>query len=152
MEAEVISEKNSIFDVVCNLICEPKTSLQAQSPLTLAFIGDAVYSMVIRTMAVNMGNTANAKLHERTTRYVSARAQAWMYDFWIQKELLTTEEADILRRGYNAKTHSQAKNASSVEYHKATGVEALSGYLYQKDEVARIVELISIGIREYEKR
>lgn len=135
-----------IFALVSEELCKPKTELRAQSPLTLAFIGDAVYSLIIRTMVVNQGNTANGKLHTKSTKYVSAPAQAQMADYWVNNNLLSEEEYDIYRRGMNAKPHSQAKNASTIDYHKATGLEALSGYLYQSGQMERLVELIKSGL------
>lgn len=142
MEAEV----KDILAEISERICAPKNELRSLSPLTLAFVGDAVYSLIIRTVVVNLGNSANNKLHERSTKYVSAKAQAAMAEFWMEQDILTDEEFDILKRGINAKTHSQAKNASTAEYHKATGVETLSGYLYLKGETGRLIEIISKGI------
>lgn len=137
-----------IFELVSNELCKPKTELRAQSPLTLAFIGDGVYSLIIRTMVVNQGNTANGKLHTKSTSYVSAKAQAAMADFWVEKELLSESEYEIFRRGMNAKPHSQAKNASTIDYHKATGLEALSGYLYQSGQLDRLIKLIKVGLEQ----
>lgn len=137
---------NSIYELTSDMLCKPKTPLQAQSPLTLAFVGDAVFSLIFRTMVVNQGNSANGKLHTKTTKYVSAPAQAKLADWWQDNGVLTEEEHDIYRRGMNAKPKSQAKNASTIDYHKATGVEALCGYLYQKGETKRLIELIKLGI------
>jgi len=122
---------------------EPKTPLGAMSPLTLAFLGDAVYSIVIRTIVVNKGNTANHKLHSRSTEYVSAPAQARLAENLMERGLLTDEEQDILRRGMNAKPKHQAKNASTKEYHLATGFEALCGYLYLGRQMGRLLDLLS---------
>lgn len=124
----------------------PKTDLKSQSPLTLAFIGDAVYSLVMRNIVVNQGNMANNRLHKKTTELVSANAQAKMADLWEEKEVLTQTEADILKRGTNSHTKTQAKNASSYAYHRATGVEALAGYLYLAGRMDRLVDLILLGL------
>lgn len=142
MEAEI----NDILSLIADRICPPKTELKAISPLTFAFVGDAVYSLIIRTAVVNRGNMANQKLHKKSTEYVSAKAQAQMADYWLQSGMLTAEELDVLKRGINTKTHSQAKNASTAEYHKATGVEVLSGYLYLKGELSRLIELMAAGM------
>ncbi len=114
--------------------------LRSYSPLTFAFIGDGVYGLYVRTALVNAGNTQARKLHERTSRIVSATAQAKALD--AISDMLTDEETDIVKRGTNAHTSHQAKNASSYDYHKATGLEALFGYLYLKGDTDRIEELI----------
>lgn len=121
----------------------PKTPLGAMSPLTLAFLGDAVYSIVIRTIVVNKGNTASHKLHGKSTEYVSAPAQAKLAELLLERELLSEEEQEILRRGVNAKPKSQAKHASTKEYHLATGLETLCGYLYLAGRTDRLLELMS---------
>ncbi|MCR5775778.1 MAG: ribonuclease III [Lachnospiraceae bacterium] len=122
--------------------------LRTYSPLTLAFLGDGVYGLCVRSRLVKMGNTHARVLHERTARTVSATAQAKAYDRLEEGGVLTEEEADIMRRGLNAHVSHQAKNASSLEYHKATGLEALFGYLYLSGAGARIGELIDVCIDE----
>lgn len=140
------SLERDILSQIRNQLGEPANALNTISPLTFAFVGDAVYSLIMRTMVVDRGNTANGKLHSKTTAYVSARAQAEMADKWINREMLNDEEMAVLRRGINAKPHSVAKSASTYEYHRATGVETLAGYLYLKGDTARLVELIKKGL------
>ncbi|MCR4611240.1 MAG: ribonuclease III [Lachnospiraceae bacterium] len=123
--------------------------IKTYSPLTLAYIGDDVFDLIIRTIVVNRGNTKPAKLHGATVKYVSAVAQAKMHD--TISELLNEEEADILRRGRNANPHTKAKNASSADYMKATALETLVGFLYLKDEQDRIFELLQKGIEVIDK-
>ncbi len=118
--------------------------VKTYSPLTFAFIGDDVFDLIIRTIVVSKGNTKPEKLHNECIKYVSAVSQAKMYE--AVKEMLTDEEADILRRGRNAKPHSKAKSASSTEYMKATALETLIGYLYLTDNHDRIFELLKVGI------
>ncbi|MBO6146274.1 MAG: ribonuclease III [Lachnospiraceae bacterium] len=118
--------------------------LRSYSPLTFAFLGDGVYGLYVRTALVNSGNTQARKLHERTSRIVSATAQARALD--AISDVLTDEEADIVNRGSNAHTAHQAKNASSFDYHRATGLETLFGYLYLKGDTDRIEELIELCI------
>ena len=120
-----------------------KQDLRAYSPLTLAFIGDAVYSLVVRTIIVERANRANNALHKESVKYVSAENQAKIVD--VLGPVLTQEEADVLRRGRNAKPHTTAKNASLKAYHAATGLEALVGYLYLAGQTDRMLELIKIG-------
>ena len=109
------------------------------SPLTLAYIGDGIFDIVIRSVVVAKGNSRANDLHKRTSKIVKAHTQALMIEA-LEGEL-TEEEADIYRRGRNAKSGTMAKNASMSDYRKATGFEALMGYLYLKDDFERIVFL-----------
>ena len=118
------------------------------SPLALAFIGDSVFDVVIKTIIVEQANCQVNKLQKRTSEIVKAVSQARIAD--ALKDDLTEEEANILRRGRNAKPYTKAKNASYGEYCKATGLEALVGYLYLKGEEARIVELVKLGLEKAE--
>ncbi len=118
--------------------------VRAYSPLTLAYIGDGVYDLVIRTLVVERANRPAAELHRLTTRYVKAQAQAQISA--ALKDELTAEEADIFRRGRNAKPYTTAKNATRADYHKATGFEALMGYLYLTGQQERMLELIRRGV------
>lgn len=114
------------------------------SPLTLAYIGDAAYELVVRTIFVSQGNCQVQKLHRRTTACVSAKAQCRMIQTLLPE--LSDEEAAIYRRGRNAKPYTKAKNASIEEYLEATGFEAVIGYLYLKREFDRMNELIARGL------
>ena len=120
--------------------------LRTYSPLTLAFLGDGVYGLYVRSALVKRGNTHTRKLHQETSRIVSAGAQAVLFDKLMEGDILSDEERDIMRRGSNAHVTHQAKNASSLDYHKATGLEALFGYLYLKDETDRISMIADMGI------
>lgn len=122
--------------------------IRTYSPLTLAYIGDDVFDLIIRTIVVNKGNTSPNKLHGNTIQYVSARAQSNILDSIMP--ILTDEEKDIARRGRNSKPHSKAKNASTIDYLKATALESVVGYLYLKDDMERIFELIEYGINKIE--
>ena len=122
--------------------------IRTYSPLTLAYIGDDVFDLIIRTIVVNKGNTSPNKLHGNTVQYVSARAQSSILDSIMP--ILTDEEKDIARRGRNSKPHSKAKNASTIDYLKATALESIVGYLYLKDDMERIFELIKYGINKIE--
>lgn len=121
-----------------------EVDIRTYSPLTLAYLGDEVFDMVIRTAVVAKGNTKPHLLHQKTSKIVKATTQAKMID--AIEELLTEEEKDINRRGRNAKSATMAKHASMAEYRKATGFEALLGYLYLQDKMDRIVELTKEGI------
>lgn len=115
--------------------------IRTYSPLTLAYIGDAVFEVVIRTLIVEKGQRAANALHKHATKVVCAQTQAKMID--AVYESLTQEEQDLYRRGKNTKIHSSAKNASLADYRKATGFEALCGYLFLKDDTVRIMQIIS---------
>lgn len=110
------------------------------APLVLAYIGDAVYEIIIRQMVVSKGNRAVEKLHKKAITLVNAGTQADIIEVLLP--LLTPEEESIYKRGKNAKSGTSSKNASLKDYHKATGFEALIGYLYLKNEMNRISELI----------
>lgn len=120
--------------------------IRTYSPLTLAYIGDAVYEIIIRTILVKKGNCPVNELHKRASNLVKASAQSAI----IQKieDILTEEEHDVYKRGRNTRSATIAKNAKMSDYRRATGFEALVGYLYLKDEYMRIVELVRTGIGE----
>ena len=118
--------------------------LESYSPLTLAYIGDAIYDLVIRTVVVGRANRPANILHHITVKYVSAGAQARIVT--ALQERFTQEEQEVYRRGKNAKPHTMAKNASPGDYRKATGFEAVLGWLYLKNEVERVLELVREGI------
>ncbi|MBQ1802515.1 Mini-ribonuclease 3 [Lachnobacterium bovis] len=120
--------------------------IRTYSPLTLAYIGDGIYDLVIRSIIVGRGNTKASKLHMRTSQIVKANAQAQVIE--AIEDLLTEEEEEIYKRGRNAKSPTMAKNASMKDYRKATGFEALVGYLYLQDRFERILELTKIGLEK----
>ena len=125
------------------------TDIRTYSPLTLAYIGDAFYELVIRTSLVEKGNTQVNKLHQRASKLVKASAQSEIVE--KLKPYLTEEEMGIFKRGRNAKSFTMAKNASMSDYRRATGFEALMGHLYLTEKWDRMLELIKIGITEGEK-
>ncbi|MBQ4536704.1 MAG: ribonuclease III [Lachnospiraceae bacterium] len=120
--------------------------VRAYSPLTLAYIGDAIYDLVIRSVVVERGNRSNNDLHKKTTKYVKAEAQAKM--IMALMEELTEDEQAVYKRGRNAKSYTMAKNASMSDYRKATGYEALMGYLYLTGQQSRMLQLIKKGIAD----
>ncbi len=124
-----------------------KQDIKTYSPLALAFIGDGIYELVIRTIVVGKGNKQPSKLQRETSRFAKAQAQAAMAEKLLP--LLTEEEADVYRRGRNAKSYTVAKNASVNDYRKATGFEALMGYLYLQDELPRLLELVKEAVGTY---
>ena len=123
--------------------------IRTYSPLTLAYIGDAIYELVIRTILVEKGNTQVNKLHKRASRLVKASAPSAMIE--KLKPYLTEEEMGVFKRGRNAKAATMAKNATMSDYRRATGFEALMGYLYLTEQWERMLELMKTGIREVEQ-
>lgn len=126
----------------------PEVDIKTYSPLVLAYIGDGIYDMIIRTIVVAHGNSQPNKLHKRTSRFVKASAQSAMIE--AIKEDLTEEELKVYKRGRNAKSATVAKNATMVDYRRATGFEALMGYLYLQGKLTRLIELIKSGLEKCE--
>ncbi len=122
--------------------------IRTYSPLTLAYIGDAIFDVIIRSILVNKGNTAVNKLHQRASSIVKAGTQAALVKALADE--LTEEEADYYRRGRNSKPHTKAKNASTIEYLDATGFEAVMGFLYLTGNMDRACELVKKGIEKLE--
>ena len=121
-----------------------EVDVRAYSPLTLAYIGDAVYEMVIRTVMVERANKAANELHKKTVKFVQAGTQAAM--IMALQDVLTEDEMAVFKRGRNAKSNTSAKNASITDYRKATGFEALIGFLYLMDDMDRVLFLVKEGI------
>ena len=118
--------------------------IRTYSPLALAYIGDGIYDLVIRNLIVRHGNCQPNELHKRTSALVKASAQSALIDKLMDK--LTEEELAVYKRGRNAKSYTMAKNATMKDYRKATGFEALMGYLYLQGETERLVSLVREGL------
>lgn len=114
------------------------------SSLALAYIGDAIYEILVRTMVLSKGNAPVNKLHKKSKEYVNAKAQAELYHSIA--EYLTEEEQAVFRRGRNAKSFTTPKNMTIADYRYATGLEALFGYLYLKGDMKRALELFEKGV------
>ncbi|HIT89105.1 MAG TPA: ribonuclease III [Candidatus Merdenecus merdavium] len=120
--------------------------IKTYSPLTLAYIGDGIYELIIRTILVKKGNRQTNKLHKKASSLVKASAQTAMIEGIMDE--LTPEELAVYKRGRNSKSFTTAKNATVSDYRKATGFEALMGYLYLKEDMIRIIDLIKIGLEK----
>ncbi len=115
--------------------------VKQMSPLTWAYVGDAVFELYIRTYLINTTNLKPHELHVKSIKYVKAKAQA---DILQKLETdLTEDEKDVVRRGRNTQTHHIAKNASVQDYMYATAFEALIGYLYLTKQDERLTEILS---------
>ena len=122
--------------------------IRTYSPVVLAYIGDAVYELVIRTILVDQGNRQANTLHKKASTYVKASAQAAMMEAILED--LTEEELAVYKRGRNAKTVSMAKHATMHDYRHATGFEALMGYLYLNHQMKRLIDLVKLGMERTE--
>lgn len=120
--------------------------IRTYSPLVLAFIGDGVFDLIVRTIIVEQGNTHANLLHKRCSQLVKAETQAVMIEKILP--LLSEEEVAVYKRGRNAKVGSKSRSASLADYKKATGFEALLGYLYLDHKMERILELVKAGLEE----
>ena len=108
------------------------------SPLVLAYIGDSIYDLVIKTWVIEQGNMQVNKLNKKTSSIVKAESQSAM--------MLSEHEEAVYKRGRNAKSYTSAKNASIGDYRRATGFEALIGYLYLSGQYERMMELVKAGL------
>ena len=150
-------EKLNLLDEIKKEFACGEKDVNAYSPLALAYIGDDVYDVVIRTLVVEKANRPAHELHKEAVKYVKASAQAAIMDRLLEDEksgecFLTQEETDIYKRGRNAKSYTMAKNASMTDYRKATGFEAMIGYLYLSGRQSRVIEIIKHAISDrYEK-
>ena len=119
------------------------------SPLTLAYIGDCVYELVVRTIVVGTAERTVNTMHKHTCKYVNAAAQRQILDSIADQ--LTEQEQSVVRRGRNAKSHSVAKNASVSDYRYATGFEALCGYWYLTGQNGRMLSLITEAMKAFDE-
>ena len=113
---------------------------QSYSSLTLAYVGDAVYEVFIRTRLTENGDKKVNRLHKEAKNFVSAKAQSLIVEALLDS--LTPDEIDIFKRGRNTKVNTKAKNADFKEYHNATGLETLFGFLYLSGNKERLTELM----------
>ena len=120
--------------------------LRSYSPLTLAYIGDGVYELIIRTILVKKGNCPVNRLHKKASSLVKAGAQSAIME--VIEEELTPEELSVYRRGRNAHSPTMAKHATMADYRRATGFEDLMGSLYLKEDYTRMLTLVRMGIGE----
>ena len=139
-----MEESLSLLDKIKKTFDCDNVDVRMYSPLTLAFMGDCVFEIVIRSIVVGRGNRQAGNLHKTKSSVVNAKVQARMIEALMEE--LTEEERAVYKRGRNAKPHTVAKNASVNDYRKATGLEALFGYLYLSGQEARILELTKRGL------
>ena len=129
-------------------ISEDKQELLKMSNLGLAYLGDAVYEVMVRSWLCLHGKLTPGKLHRAALDYVAAPKQAAKMDLLLP--ILTEEEATIFKRGRNASPHSYPKGATRREYQIATGLETLFGWLYLQGQTDRLNQLFELIMREEE--
>lgn len=142
---EELNKKELLDQIKTKFQCKG-VDIRSYSPLTLAFLGDCVFEIIVRTVIVERGNRSPNRLHKDKAKIVNASTQARMIE--VLEEELTEEECSVYHRGRNAKSYTSAKNASITDYRKATGLEALCGYLYLNGQMDRVLELVSIGLHK----
>lgn len=139
-----MEESLNIYSAIIEKLAMEKQDIRTISPLTLAYIGDSVFDLTIKTMVVGEGNAPVNKMHKKVSEIVKAHGQVLMYE--AIKDILTEDESSVFKRGRNAKSYTSAKNATKIDYRIATGYEALIGYLYLQDKMDRVLELVNIGL------
>lgn len=144
IELDQTKSDESLLEAILRTFPGRQQDVRTYSPLALAYIGDAIYDLIIRTVVVERANRPANQLHHITVQYVKASAQALIVQALMEE--FTEEEHAVYRRGHNSKPHTMAKNASMEDYLKATGFEAVLGYLYLNGRMDRVLELVKRGI------
>lgn len=134
------SIKDNLTSDIWDVLGLKSVSSRQLSPLVLAYIGDSIFDLVVKTKIVTAGNTQVNKMNRAASSIVKAESQSKMIGYLEDK--LTEEEGSVYKRGRNAKSYTSAKNASISDYRRATGFEALMGYLYLSGQYERMCELI----------
>lgn len=122
------------------------------SPLTLAYMGDAVLDQFVRGHIILKHQSKPNRLHQEAKRFVSAKSQAQTLEELLADDWFTESELAIIKRGRNAKSHTKAKNTDIQTYRKSSGLEALIGYLHLAQETDRLIELLDEIVNRVEKR
>lgn len=140
--------EDNLLEQIRHAFPAKERDIRTVSPLKLAYLGDAVFEILIRTYVFDSAKGPVKQLHYLTSSLVNAGSQAAMAHRMRPK--LTAEEETIFKRGRNAKAASVAKNADIVDYRNATGLEALYGYLYLTNQMERAIELLQYAHKECE--
>lgn len=145
LEGEV-SEHGSLGLLMAQALELQKIDPRIYSPLVLAYIGDAVYEVLIRTRVINRGSMQVNKMHKKSASLVNAGTQANLIKALMEE--LTEDELAVYKRGRNAKSATTAKHAAMMDYRMATGFEALIGYLYLTGSYERMLKLVHNGLEK----
>lgn len=138
-----MSEKIFIFDIDIM----PEKDIQQINPQSLAFVGDAVYSLFVRTHFCKASSARSRKLHKQSTDFVKASAQSSALDDIYDS--LTESELAVAKRARNTKVNTMSKHAKMIEYKKSTAFEALLGYLYLSGKRDRLNELLNLAVKNF---
>lgn len=138
----------NLTESIKNVLGLKEISPAQLSPLVLAYIGDSIYDLVIKTWVIEQGNMKVNKLNKKTSSIVKAESQSAMIG--VIEPMLSEHEEAVYKRGRNAKSYTSAKNASIGDYRRATGFEALMGYLYLSGQYERMMELVKAGLESLE--
>lgn len=123
------------------LFSHQKPDPRSYSPLALAYIGDTVFDLFVRTKIIEQGNRRVTDMHRRAVSLVRAESQADMARM-LEEQVLAPDEIEILKWGRNAKVNTHPKGATLAEYHMATGLETLLGFLYLDGREERLGEIL----------
>ena len=143
------SIKKSLADSISECFEIQEVDIRTYSPLALAYIGDCVFDLIIKTLVMNEGNQPVQKMHQKTSSIVQASSQSKMMR--ILQPILTEDEHAVYKKGRNTKAVSPAKNQSLTDYRRATGFEALMGHLYLTGQYDRMTELVKMGLSYLEE-
>lgn len=136
-------------DRISLLFRKPAYPADELNPLALAYIGDAVYEVYVRQYVMSLHNHRPHVLHQRSSSYVSAKAQAKALHALLP--LLSEKELDVVKRGRNAKSGTAPKNADMIDYRHSTAFECLIGYLHVRQDIERLVQIMELALRAIEQ-
>lgn len=145
-QAEQTELEQQVQANLTEMLALPKMDVRTYSPLVLAYIGDVVYEILVRTRVVSHGSMQVNKMHKKSASLVKAETQANLAKLLMDE--LTPEEASVYRRGRNARSATMAKHATMIDYRMATGFEALMGYLYLMGRYDRVLKLVHDGFEK----
>lgn len=143
-----MNTSNSLLKNIHFFFPVEEKDIRTIAPLKLAYLGDAVFEIIIRTLTLDTTGGPVKNLHKKSSSLVNAASQAALAAAMLP--LMTEEEASVFRHGRNAKTSSVAKHADIHDYRNATGLEALFGYLYLSDRMDRATELLKQAVTKLE--
>ena len=146
MEMEQTALEQQVQANLTEMLALPKMDVRTYSPLVLAYIGDAVYEILVRTRVVSHGSMQVNKMHKKSASLVKAETQANLAKLLMDD--LTPEESAVYRRGRYARSATMAKHATMIDYRMATGFEALMGYLYLMGRYDRVLKLVHDGFEK----
>lgn len=146
LQMQESAEKENLTECLQRNMQLGKVEPRQMSPLVLAYIGDSIYDLVIRTYLLNQGNMPVNKINRHACKLVKAETQSKIIG--VLEEQLTQDEIVVYKRGRNAKSYTSAKNATIGDYRRATGFEALMGYLYLDGKFDRLTALVHTGLQK----